>query len=660
MGKFYKNTDSAVVLLFLVISSFGQLPPEAPWSNQCIEQMHMKLLNPDYLQTVHDSMYGVDITKISDETVFGNTGGGIQHQYSKVQAWNADMSLIWLGWSRLIDAGDYTLRKTFNITMHDGRWSNTEPNIRYFGSGDYLKKIDVITEEITTLHEFPGYNSVTIGPWEGNISANDRYVVVTKISGDAGIKAAVYDIKNDTILGEKDFPDKFDWASVTPWGDYIVINEFDEGEFDKHGFSGQGATNLYTLNLEFVRKLSDRRAHADFAIDTEGNRVFVEMCDIRMINMETGEVTDLLPATDYTKGICAGSGENPWICGHVSGRNFGMPGWVLISAGIDACHSCGGCDGYFNLTEIFLLKLDGSGTVRHLGFTRSSYNSYEAEAKAVVSPDGMKAIFTSDWYYGNDAGDIVDYVVEFNPKENHSVSTSVDNGFGRVNLFPEGGTYTEGTLITAIAIPDENNIFSGWSGYVSGTNNPVYFRIGTDTSIAANFRTLFSLHVTIVGSGTVVPSGGSYFEGTTKTLTATPDEGYVFSGWSGDINDMINPVEVVMDVDKNITATFSPVTSVDKQNMNNPGMQVYPNPLSDYLTVKYTLQKPSNVKILLFNMLGMKMKVLLNENQQTGKHSETFSLNNESGDEIPDGSYFIKFQVGTSYIETRTILKLHD
>jgi len=97
MGKFYKNTDSAVVLLFLVISSFGQLPPEAPWSNQCIEQMHMKLLNPDYLQTVHDSMYGVDITKISDETVFGNTGGGIQHQYSKVQAWK-----LYIAWHNIL------------------------------------------------------------------------------------------------------------------------------------------------------------------------------------------------------------------------------------------------------------------------------------------------------------------------------------------------------------------------------------------------------------------------------------------------------------------------------------------------------------------------------------------------------------------------------
>ncbi len=634
------------------------LPPETPWNNPYTAHKNMALANPGYLETVHDSVFGVDITKIGDKAYLT---GSVLHAYSKVQAWNSDMSLVWLGFNNLLNGSDYSLKKTLNVSMKDARWSNTEPNIRYFGSGDYLKKIDVITEEITTLHEFPGYSSVTIGPWEGNISADDRYVVVTKISGDAGIKAAVYDIKNDTVLEEKDFPNKFDWASVTPWGDYIVINEFDEGEFDKHGFSGQGATNLYTLNLEFVRKLSDRRAHADFAIDTDGNRVFVEMCDIRMINIETGEIRDLLPATGYTKGICSGSGENPWICGHVSGRNFNMPGWVLISAGIDECHSCGGCDGYFNLTEIFLLKFDGSGTVRHLGFTRSSYGSYEAEAKAVVSPDGTKAIFTSDWHYGGNEGDVVDYLVEFNPKETHSVSTSVDKGFGSVKLYPEGGNYPEGTLITATAIPDENNIFAGWSKYVSGTNNPVYFRIGTDTSIAANFRTLFSLHVTIVGSGSVVPSGGSYLDGTTKTLTANPDEGYVFSGWSGDINDTINPVQVVMDAEKNITATFIPVTSVDKLNVNGPELKVYPNPVSNYLTVNYTLQESSSVKILLFNMLGREVNVLLNENRQTGNHTETFSLENESGENIPDGDYFIKFQLGTNhtYTVTQSIIKVN-
>ncbi len=56
---------------------------------------------------------------------------------------------------------------------------------------------------VTILHEFPGYGECTIGPWEGNISADDRYVAATSQNEK---NASVYDIKNDKILGTKYFP----------------------------------------------------------------------------------------------------------------------------------------------------------------------------------------------------------------------------------------------------------------------------------------------------------------------------------------------------------------------------------------------------------------------------------------------------------------------
>ena len=643
-----------MIILLLAINIYGQLPPETPWNNPYNAHKNMDLPNPGYLETVHDPMFGVDITRIGDKPALT---GSVLHAYSKVQAWNSNMSLIWLGFNNVLKGTDYGLFKTIDVSMKDARWSNTEPNIRYYGGGDYLRKLDVITEEVTNLHEFSGYGPVTIGPWEGNISADDRYVVVTKISGDAGVKAAVYDIKNDTVLGEKEFPNRFDWASVTPWGDYIVINEFDEGEFDEHGFSGDGATNLYDLNLNFVRKLSDRRAHADFAIDTEGNRVFVEMCDIRMINIETGEITDLLPKTKYTKGTCEGTGENPWICGHASGRNFGLDGWILISAGYDKCHSCGDCDGYHNLTEIFLLKLDGSGTVRHLGFTRSSFGSYNAEAKAVVSPDGTKAIFTSDWHHGGDKGGIVDYVVEFNPKGSHTISTNIGEGSGSIELIPEGNTFTEGTLITATAVPDNTTAFSSWEGYISGTDNPIYFRLPKDTILTANFTEAYALNITVVGSGHVVPSvNKTYPVGTVKTITAYPTNGSEFLGWSGDISSTDNPVKVTMDADKNIIATFSNGTDIEETIISNSNITIYPNPASDNATIKYSVSKESKVRLSLYNTMGQEVDVLVNKNQQQGEYSVAWHDSYLTGSPLSNGVYFIKLQVDDNFVEVQRFL----
>ena len=241
----------ALLILIPVSSLAGQVPPEAPWSGY---KPIPNVPNPGYLKTETDPVYGVAITRISDEAAFGASGAAIQHQYAKVQAWNSDMTLLWLGFNKILRASDYTLFKSLDIPMKDGRWANTEPNIRYFCDGEHFRKVDVMNGKVTSLHRFPGFGSCTIGPWEGNISADDRYVVIT--SQDEK-QAAIYDIKNGVVLGEKSFPRTFDWASVTPWGDFVVVNDRRTED-----------TRLYDLQFNFVRVLSDRRAHADFAVDT--------------------------------------------------------------------------------------------------------------------------------------------------------------------------------------------------------------------------------------------------------------------------------------------------------------------------------------------------------------------------------------------------------
>jgi uncharacterized repeat protein (TIGR02543 family) len=41
------------------------------------------------------------------------------------------------------------------------------------------------------------------------------------------------------------------------------------------------------------------------------------------------------------------------------------------------------------------------------------------------------------------------------------------------------------------------------------------------------------------------------------TLTATPDTGYVFSGWSGDLTGSVNPATITMSSNRVVTATFT-------------------------------------------------------------------------------------------------------
>jgi hypothetical protein len=77
-----------------------------------------------------------------------------------------------------------------------------------------------------------------------------------------------------------------------------------------------------------------------------------------------------------------------------------------------------------------------------------------------------------------------------------------------------------------------------------------------DASFAIDQHTLA---VTVVGHGTVAksPNQPTYDAGSIVHLTATPDSSYGFAGWSVDASGNTNPLDVTMDTDKNITATFT-------------------------------------------------------------------------------------------------------
>jgi hypothetical protein len=51
----------------------------------------------------------------------------------------------------------------------------------------------------------------------------------------------------------------------------------------------------------------------------------------------------------------------------------------------------------------------------------------------------------------------------------------------------QGTQYTRGTILTLLASPGPDYVFSGWSGAVSGTTNPVTIRMTRNRSVTANF-----------------------------------------------------------------------------------------------------------------------------------------------------------------------------
>lgn len=80
-----------------------------------------------------------------------------------------------------------------------------------------------------------------------------------------------------------------------------------------------------------------------------------------------------------------------------------------------------------------------------------------------------------------------------------------------------------------------------------------------------NCDTCFRLIVNIAGGGQVytngnpIPTETIYYSNDTVNLTAVSDTGFIFSNWSGDIASTDNPLQVLMDSDKTITANFTQV-----------------------------------------------------------------------------------------------------
>ncbi len=61
------------------------------------------------------------------------------------------------------------------------------------------------------------------------------------------------------------------------------------------------------------------------------------------------------------------------------------------------------------------------------------------------------------------------------------------------------------------------------------------------------------------GGGITSPTAGihTYPEGTVVDISATPNVGYVFSSWTGDVSGSVNPTTVSMNANKSVTANFT-------------------------------------------------------------------------------------------------------
>ena len=360
---------------------------------------------PEYKEFIIDPEFDTKVTRISDRP-----DNAVNHNYPKTQTWNADMTKMRLN-NDVVNAETLDFIGYIDGRIHEIKWSSINSDtlygMRHYYNDDEANGIEddfnFVKTTVTngnmpyeTVKSFSKdvYKQVHIGPWEGNIDFNDKYVVFSaqKI-GETYLTAILYDIETgDTAI--HDFTEihwwgtgddhELDWISISPLGNYILIN-WDQDP-DAPYSTLVGAIDQYDLNFNFVRRLSERAGHGDIGVNAQGQEVYVQFeygsrNGIWMYNLEDGIETQILP--DKYNG------------GHVSCRNYRRRGWCYLATKSEGWR------------DVFALKLDDSGLVNRFAQTLAT----NGNAQGGVSPDGTKIIFQSDWN-GETGGEYESFISE--------------------------------------------------------------------------------------------------------------------------------------------------------------------------------------------------------------------------------------------------------
>src|SRR6185312_2148846 len=153
-------------------------------------------------------------------------------------------------------------------------------------------------------------------------------------------------------------------------------------------------------------------------------------------------------------------------------------------------------------------------------------------------------------------------------------------GSGIVTSAPTGincpqtctANFDSGDQITLTAAAAVGSSFTGWAGSCSGATTTCATSLNANSSVTAAFASLppppqqIQLTVSEIGTGTVAsaPAGvncpqtctANFDSGTQITLTATPANGFSFSGWAGSCSGSTTTCVITATANSSVAATF--------------------------------------------------------------------------------------------------------
>lgn len=102
-------------------------------------------------------------------------------------------------------------------------------------------------------------------------------------------------------------------------------------------------------------------------------------------------------------------------------------------------------------------------------------------------------------------------------------------------------------------------------------------------------------------------------------------------------------------------------SSVAEEETSIPGyfelLPNFPNPFNNQTLIKYTLSKPVEVSLTIYNILGQQVRTLVKDDKQSGTMSVAWNGKDDRGKEVSSGIYFYRLKAG-EYSQTRRMVLL--
>jgi len=338
-----------------------------------------KVMQPTWGNTYTDPVFGTKVRRISDAEVQGSES--IATEYSTVNPWNAGRTrLLLVHHDRfgMYDAdGEFIHSIPIIPAGSEPRWHPMDPNWLLFLNGNSVWGYNQSTGVAFENHKFAQFSKISaLG--ESDLSRDGDHIVL--VGDDRHIFLFNYNDKVETkILDTGGKP----LDSVMLTDDNRVLVSWKE-------ISGPEPIQLYDRFGTYIRDVTRANGHKDlfrnwlvWANSNDPHPIANARNAIVRVDLETGEQVPLLEL-DWSLVVHVSCADTGWACISTFPW-FPESEWRPFT------------------NEVFLLHI-GTGEVRRLCHHRSKVErmpdgqpDYTAEAKAVISRDGKRVLYSSNW-----------------------------------------------------------------------------------------------------------------------------------------------------------------------------------------------------------------------------------------------------------------------